>query len=65
MNTPEFYTLMVASVSCLTIAGLIAAGAWWAWPTADAWARAAADQHAAHGRRSIRELRLALWCFAV
>jgi len=28
MNTPEYYTAMVACVSCLTIIGLMAVGAW-------------------------------------
>ena len=28
MNTPESYTVMVACVSCLTIIGLMAVGAW-------------------------------------
>jgi len=30
MNTPEYYTVMVACLSCLTIIGMMAAGAWWA-----------------------------------
>ena len=28
MNTPECYTVMVACVSCLTIIGMMAFGAW-------------------------------------
>jgi len=28
MNTPECYTVVVACMSCLTIIGLMAAGAW-------------------------------------
>lgn len=28
MNTPEYYTVVVACISCLTIVGLMAVGAW-------------------------------------
>lgn len=28
MNSPEYYTVIVACISCLTIVGLMAVGAW-------------------------------------